>query len=137
MFVLSAGFFNLLELSVFLKILKFLNHNHWAAIASLLLLLAAFYFYGCQSTVPSMLDPSRAITRSELQIESDYLLGQVQIKLEDLDRQDAIRLLISDQAALFASTGTVNPLGLVNLAVSIFAVGSALDSKRKLKAVNL
>lgn len=137
MFVLSAGFFNCFEGSMFLKILKLLNHNHWAAIASLLLIIAAFYFYGCQSTVPSMLDPSRDVNRSELQIESDYLLGQVQVKLEDLDRQDAIRLLISEQASLFATTGTVNPLGLVNLAVSIFAVGSALDSKRKLKAANL
>jgi len=114
--------------------LKFFNDNHWAVIASLLLLLGAFWFLGCESKVPSMLDPSKLVTRSELQSESDFLLSQVKNKLASLDRQDEIRLLISEQAALFATTGSFNPIGLVNLAVSIFAVGSALDSRRKLKA---
>lgn len=117
-----------------LKYLKFFNENHWAAIAALILVILGFYFIGCQSTVDSMIDSNKKVTRAELQTESDFLIAQVRNKLESLDRQDEIRRLISDQASLFASTGSFNPVGLVNLAVSIFAVGSALDSRRKLKA---
>lgn len=116
------------------KILKFLNENHWAAIGALILIVGALYFLGCQSTVPSMIDPKKQINRGELEAESDFLIAQVRLKLEELDRQDEIKRLISEQASLFATTGTFNPIGLVNLAVSVFAVGSALDSKRKLKA---
>lgn len=120
---------------MFDKILKFFNENHMAAIAAVILIVGAIYFYGCESKVTSIENPTKKVTRSELQVESDHLIAQVKVKLQDLDKQDAIRQLISDQAALFATTGTFNPMGLANLAVSIFAVGSALDSRRKLNAV--
>jgi dolichol kinase len=116
------------------KILKYLNENHMAAIAALVLIAGAIYFLGCQSRVPSMIDPKKQITRGELEAESDFLIAQVRLKLEDLDRQDEIKRLISEQASLFATTGSFNPMGLANLAISVFAVGSALDSRRKLKA---
>lgn len=120
-----------------LKYLKFFNDNHMATIAAIVLLIGGFYFMGCQSTVDSMIDPNKKVTRNELQTEADFLIAQVRNKLESLDRQDEIRRLISDQASLFATTGSFNPMGLVNLAVSVFAVGSALDSRRKLKAATI
>jgi hypothetical protein len=115
------------------KILSFMNSNHWLLIFGLVIVAGAIYFMGCQSTVPSMIDPGKMVNRDELQTEADFLMGQVRNKLSALDRQDEIRKLITDQAALFAASGSFNPMGLLTLGVSIFSVGAALDSRRKLK----
>ncbi len=119
------------------KILHFCNDNHFAVFAGIILIVGLFYFLGCQSTVPSMIDPEKKVNRGELQAESDFLIAQVRLKLENLDRQDEIKRLITDQASLFATTGSFNPMGLLNLGVSVFAIGSALDSRRKLKAATI
>lgn len=117
-----------------MTILKFLNDNHWAAVAGIILIVGGIWFLGCQSTTKSLIDPAKKVTRGELQAEVNYLLAQAKVKLADLDRQDEIRRLIAEQATLFGSTGSFNPMGLLNLGVSVFAVGSALDARRKLKA---
>lgn len=115
------------------KILKLLNDNHAFLIGAIVVLAIGFYGYGCQSTVKSIIDPENKLTRAELQTEVDYLLSQAQNRFDELDRQDQIKLLIFEQAALFAQTGTINPMGLLTTAVSVVAVGSALDQRRKKK----
>lgn len=89
--------------------------------------------FGCESTVVSMMDPTKKITRAELELESDYLIGRLKCKLNELDKQDEIKQLMIDQANIFATTGTFNPTGLLNTGISIAAIAFGLDRNRKLK----
>ena len=96
----------------------------------------AGWVYGMSSRVPSVSDPNMKLNRQELQIEYDHIIAQYKLKFINLDNKDAVKRIILDQAVLFGQTGAFNPLGAVNLLVSIGAAGSALNSRRKLKIIN-
>jgi len=117
------------------KLLKSLNENHAIAIGSVIVIVICLYGYGCQSKVPSMLEPELKVNRAELETEVEFLLSRARNRLEELDRQDQIKLLIFEQAALFAQSGVINPMGILTTAVSVVAVGSALDQRRKKKVL--
>jgi len=114
---------------------KLFNDNHSGLIASLITAAILFWCYGCQSKCKSLLDPGQKITRGELKIEVDTLLATAKLRLEDLDQQDELKLLLFQQAALFAETGSVNPLGILSTGISIFAVGFGLDQRRRVTAL--
>lgn len=116
-----------------LKFLKKLNDNHWYIIGALLIAGLLFWIEGCESQVYSIIDRDQKISRAELIIEVDYLLAQATVKLEDLDKQDEIKRILLEQAAIFATSGTFNPMGLLNTAVTIGAVAFGLDRNRKYK----
>lgn len=114
---------------------KFFNENHMSVIAVVVLAAIGFWFYGCESHVQSIVTPTKQVTRTELLGEVDAFLATAKARELSLDEQDALRKKILDNAALFAQGGQMNPMGAINTVVSIFAIGSALDSKRKLKNV--
>jgi len=111
--------------------LKFFNDNHSGVIAAGIVLLIMLWSYGCQSKVRSLDHPNTLITRDELKAEVDGYLAMARARLADLDRQDEIKLLLFEQASLFSQSGVINPAGLLTTVVSVFAVGSALDQRRK------
>jgi len=115
------------------KIYKFLNENHWYVILVVVSMALCFYFYGCQSTVPSLLDPVKRVNRDELQAEAVWLATQIDIRSADLDRQDEIRQQLLDAATLIGSEGGINPSGIVSLVATIGAVSFGLDRNRKFK----
>jgi hypothetical protein len=129
------------------KSLKFFNDNHWATIASIGVLAICFYVFGCQSRVPSLADPAKKVTRAELQdefntvmalekVKTEDIIARTKTKIKDLDTQDETKNFILDQANLFATTGSVSPVGILGFGASIFSIGWGLDSNRKLKAAN-
>jgi len=79
--------------------------------------------------------PDKQINRSELETELQYLVSTVQNRIEDLDRQDAIKQSLLDAANVVASTGTINPSGLINLAATIGAIGFGLNRNQALKKI--
>lgn len=115
------------------KILKFLNENHWYVILILISFFLFFYFFGCQSTVPSLLDSTKMVTRGELEAEAVWLASQVDLRREDLEAQDAIRQQLLDAATLIGTEGGINPSGIVSLIATIGAVSFGLDRNRKYK----
>jgi len=117
------------------NVLKFLNDNHWYVIAVLLCSALVLWIYGCDSTVPSIIDPTKQVNRWELEAEADYLIGQLNAKLVTLDRQDEVKRLLLDQAVMFSQTGTFNPLGLVNLLATVGAVSFGLDRNRRYSVI--
>lgn len=114
---------------------KSLNDNHNVLIGIVALVLIGLYGYGCESQVKGIIDSETMLSRAELQTEVDYLLAQARNRFTELDRQDEIKLLIFEQAALFAETGAINPMGLLTTAVSIAAVSFGLDQRRKKKQI--
>ena len=117
------------------KILSLLNDNHWYLIAAAILCAVVFWTYGCESNVSGLLDPNQRINRAELENELTFLIGQAKIKVENLDRQDEIKQALLDAGNLMASTGQINPSGLINIAATIGAISFGLNRNQKLKAV--
>lgn len=113
------------------KILKFLNDNHHYIIAAIILLIACFWTYGCHSQVNSILNPNQRITRDELKIEVDYFMAHAELKFLDLDRQDAVKQALLDLGSTFATTGTINPTGLLNTAISVAAIAFGLNQRKR------
>ena len=116
------------------NILKFANDNHWYIIAGVLVAAAVTWTFGCQSTCTSLLNDSKKITRSQLQNELNYIVGQAKCYEEDLDKQDAVKQALLDAANVMGATGTINPSGLINLAASIGGISFGLSQRQKLKS---
>jgi hypothetical protein len=115
-------------------ILNLANGNLAKIIAVIALIVLFVWLFGCQPMTSSLTDPSRQIPRAEVEAEIDSFMAIAKARLTDLDRQDEIQRLVLDKAALFATTGSFNATGLLNILVSIVAVGSAVDSRRKLNS---
>lgn len=118
------------------KILSWLNDQHWYLVAIVIIAGSILWTYGCESQVRSLLDPNQQINRAELQNELDYIIGQARIKAQDLDRQDEIKQSLLDAANVIATTGTINPSGLINLAACIGAIAFGLNRNQKLKKLS-
>lgn len=116
------------------KTLEWLNDNHWYIIAIVVITAAMFWAYGCQSQVTSLLYPDQKVNRSELQVELEYVAGIARTRVEDLDRQDAIKQAVFDALVLVSQGGQINTLGIVNLAATIGAISFGLSRNQKLKA---
>jgi len=116
------------------KLLHYCNENHWYIIAAVVIVGILVWLYGCQSQVKSIMHPDKLITRGELQLEADYLIGQTKVRLAELDKQDEIKRLVFEEAAIFGQTGTFNPTGLLNTLISVGAIAFGLDQRRKLAA---
>lgn len=117
------------------KIWSYLNENHWWTIGVIVTVLVGIWLMGCQSQVKSIRNPDIMVNRGELEAEIKGIEAEIVAKIDDLDRQDEVRQMIFDQLSVLAEGGGVNPLGLANSAISIFAVSSALNSASKLKKI--
>lgn len=113
------------------KTLKFLNDNHHYIIAAAVIIACTFWTYGCHSQVNSILNPNQRVSRAELQIEVDYFLAHAELKFLDLDRQDQIKQALLDLGSTFAATGTFNPTGLLNTAISVAAIAFGLNQRKR------
>ena len=113
------------------KMLKFVNENHHYIIAGIAIIICTVWTFGCPSQVNSILNPNQLITRPELKIEIDYFLAHAELKYLDLDRQDAIKQTLLDLGSTFAQTGTLNPTGLLNTAVSVAAIAFGLNQRKR------
>lgn len=116
------------------KLIKFCNDNHHYIIAALIITALSFWTFGCESQVSSIMDPEKMISRDELQLELDYLIGQATIKFTALDKQDEIKRQLLDAANVISQSGQVNPSGLLNIAATIGAISFGLNRNKKLKA---
>jgi len=117
------------------KLLKLLNDNHWYIIAAICMAGMLFWTHGCESQVTSLVDPTRKVNRAGLQNELNYIVGQVEIKVTDLDKQDAMKQALFDALTVVSQGGQVNALGVVNLAATIGAISFGLNRNQKLKNV--
>lgn len=119
-----------------LTLLKKLNGKTFTVLSVLACLLFAFYFFGCEATTPSLIDPDRAINRAELEAEIALLHSRIDTRISGLDNQDKLKKMLIDQVSIVATGGQFNPVGAINSLISIFAIGYAVDSRRKLTSAN-
>jgi hypothetical protein len=115
---------------------KKLNGKTFTIIAAFVCLVIGLYFFGCDSKTTSLLDPTKTVTRAELTAEFEIYKARAMDRFASLDRQDAIKKFVTEQASVVATGGAINPVGAINSLISIFAIGYAVDARRKIKSVD-
>jgi len=102
--------------------------------------------FSCESRVPSILkntslapngtlSTNATVTREELSAELAYISSIAEKRFADLDKQDALRKMISDQAVIIAAGGAVNPAGIISLLMGIMGVGAVIDNRKKANTI--
>lgn len=114
--------------------IKFISTNQWYIVAFIAAGILVFYALGCQSTVPSLTTPNKAVTRGELQAEIEYLTALAATRAEDLNRKDELKQKLLDSGNIVAAGGEINPTGALNFLTSIAAIAFGLDRNKKLKS---
>jgi len=89
------------------------------------------YSDGCQSQVRSLLDNGKYVTRGEFNIELDKVLATAELRNIELDKKDALRNLILQNALVLGQGQPLNPLGIITGMLGIYGVGSAVSATRK------
>lgn len=125
---------------------KWISKNQGAVLSIIIVAGLMLWTYGCESQVTSMVEPAKMVNAQELELEIEAetarlnlevenLLGQAELKMADLARQDAIKQKLFDFAAITVDAGTVNPAGVVGLLFSILGVGAVIDNRIKDKVI--
>lgn len=125
---------------------RFLKDNSSTIVCVVIALIILWFIFGCQSTVRSLTDPTKKVSRPELTLELEselerleYLArkldAQAQAKFHALDSQDKLKELLTQQIFIYTSTGGVNPLGVATSLMSILGVGAVTDNVRLRKKI--
>lgn len=107
------------------------NHERYQTISVIIAASMLLWFYGCESTCPSLLDPTSKINRTQLQAELDIIVIKAEAAAVSLDAQDHLKDLLLQQALTAGAAGTVNPLALVTGIAAILGIGAGADNVRK------
>jgi len=68
------------------------------------------------------MEPEKKVTRPELQIELTSIMSTAEYRLADLDKQEAFRDIIFQNALLVIDGGTINPAGIITLLAGLYGV---------------
>jgi len=83
------------------------------------------WLYACESKVKSLVEPTQLINRAELQLELDSFMSMAQIRMLELDKQDAFRSLIVENSLLLVQGTPFNPVGLITAIAGIYGLAHA------------
>lgn len=111
---------------------------HWPKTIALIILTALlFWGYSCRPETKSLIHPGEKVTRPELQIELDSIIATAEIRMADLDQQEAFRDLIYKNALIMVETGTLNPTGVITLLAGLYGITRGTqDIKNRIKKTN-
>jgi len=124
------------------KIWTAIRHNQGLAISILICAPLAVWFYGCESTTRSLIDPSARVTKPQLQFEYsseirrlenelEDLKAQADLRLQDIARQDEIKAALYNHAVGWALGQPINPIGILTTLGGILGIGAVIDNRRK------
>jgi len=108
-----------------------IRHNPGAVAGFFIVTVVLCWIYGCESKVRSLKQPHQLISRSELKLEVDSLLSEIDSKITDLDKQDAFKQSLFAFGVRLAQGQDVDPIGLALLLGNILGLGCAFDNLRK------
>lgn len=118
--------------------LEWIKKHSSIIITGLVIVGVLVYCYGCESKVRSLIDYTRYITRQELQLELDQLIGSAELRMMSLDKQDALRTIILQNAFILVQGLPLNPFGIITAIAAIYGVtqGTSKVTKVVKKARN-
>ena len=122
-------------MSIFNGSFSIAEKNRYIVIAGFLCCALLIWFCCCESRVPSIRNPNTSVTRDELNTEIEGILSSAEAKYSNLDKQDDLKKLLSDNALLVLQGGTINPVGVITTILGILGIGAVVDNRRKDKVI--
>ena len=119
--------------------------KHWHLILTVFVSLGfMIYGYGCESKVSSLNRIGVRINRQELQLELDQIITMAQIRLADLDQQEAFRAIVLQNALILVQGNPLNPVGIISAVAAVYGIAQGgrnitrvvKDTRNKRKANN-
>lgn len=107
-----------------------------------ILSVAAFvllFIYGCESQVLSLTGNGQKVNRAELNFELESYLRMAELRFTNLDKQDAVREVIFQNALLVFQTGGINPAGVATAVAAIYGIisgGTSVAKYARKKVIN-
>ncbi|MBA7678320.1 hypothetical protein ES703_86593 [subsurface metagenome] len=105
--------------------LHWLKHHRSFLVTALISIGVCIYCYGCEAKTPSLVRPDLRVNRQELQLELDQLIGLAQLRMIDLEKQEAFKAVILQNAMILVQGQPFNPLGLLTGIASIYGISQA------------
>lgn len=102
--------------------LAWIKDNMRGVVTVIVTILIGFWLYSCESQVKSLDGTGTLINRAELQLELDRFMGMAELRMADLDRQDAFRTLIIENSLLLVQGTPFNPVGIITAIAGIYGV---------------
>ncbi len=108
-----------------------IRHNQGLIIGFAFCLVALLSFYGCESRVRSLKQPGLLVNRSELKLELDQVVGEFELRILDLNKQDEFRNALFAIGQSLAAGDAVTPLGILLVLGNALGIGAVIDNRRK------
>jgi len=99
---------------------EWIKKNHKAIITAIVSVVICFWLYACESQVKSLDGSNRLINRAELQLELDSFIYSAQLRMLSLDKQDALRAIVVENALIVMQGQPFNPVGLLTAVLGIY-----------------
>ena len=113
------------------KIKEALRHNQALAVAVVICIALGVYLIGCESSVTSPINPPKKVTRVQLDAEIELLIVNVELAIEDLNKQDLFKQKLFEIGLVAAQGGMVNPVGAGVTLLGILGIGAVADNRKK------
>lgn len=101
-------------------IMEWIKKHKTFLISALVCIGLLFYCYACEAKVRSLTGNNRFVNRQELQLELDQYIGMAQLRVADLDKQEALRAVILQNALVLVQGQPLNPVGIITAIAAVF-----------------
>lgn len=113
------------------KIKKMLRHNQSLALAVVVCIGLGIYLVGCDSSVTSPINPPKKVNRVQLDAEVERLIVDIDLAIDDLNKQALFKQKLFEIGLAAAQGGTVNPIGAGVTLLGILGIGAVADNRKK------
>lgn len=113
------------------KIWTTIKHNHCLIVAVVICIVMVMWGIGCEPSVKSPFDPTKRVTRTQLDIEVQNIANLVAGAYAEIKRQEQVRDVILNAGLAYAQGTGINPVGLALTLAGILGVGAVVDNRRK------
>ena len=86
---------------------------------------------GCDSSVMSPINPPKKVNRVQLDAEVESLIVDIDLAIEDLNKQDLFKQKLFEIGLAAAQGGTINPVGAGVTLLGILGIGAVATTKKK------
>lgn len=112
--------------------MKWARHYKGFIMSVILVSLTCLWSFGCESKVQSTTGEGM-VSRAGLEIEVEMFARQIELKIADLDAQDAVKQQLFNIGIVIAESGidAVNPIGAAINIAGILGLGLIYDNRKK------
>lgn len=111
------------------------NHERYQTITFICVAVILAGIASCESTAPSIINPTMRVNREQLQNEANVILAKIDRAELTIDKQDRLKQLLFNQAIVASQGRPINPVGLITSLGTILGIGAFTDNIRKRKEI--